>query len=291
MNLYRLLNLIFLCTVNGFFTFSGIFLNLVVVISLLKSTQLRKGTCNFMILVLSSFDLLVVVFGHPSVILSAVPWSTGDNSSAHWSTSGNDGYHLAEVGIIVSNYTQGFSIFALLTMTIDRYLALTRPLFHKVSVTRRRLLALTVAMQLLIIAVRMFRFFKYFKTVYYAAAFLLGTTSVLLLVVMNCRMFRIAVRVKRNSRAPKTQLALLKKSSTCLLAVGCFFVCITPVIVYAVLRATSAAEENTLMLIRLWGNTSLSMSSTLNCVIFFWRNEILRKEGMKLLCTRPKLRR
>jgi hypothetical protein len=29
---------------------------------------------------------------------------------------------LAEVGIIVSNYTQGFSIFALLTMTIDRYL-------------------------------------------------------------------------------------------------------------------------------------------------------------------------
>ncbi|CAB3986961.1 D(2)-like dopamine receptor, partial [Paramuricea clavata] len=259
---------------------------------MLKSTQLRKGTCNFMIFVLSSFDLLVVVFGHPSVILSAVPWSTGDNSSAHWSTPGNDGYHLAEVGIIVSNYTQGFSILALLTMTIDRYLALTRPLFHKVSVTRRRLLALTVTMQLLLIVIRMFRFFKYFKAaVYYAAAFLFGTTCMLLLVVMNCRMFSIAVWVKRNSQAPKTHLALLKKSCTCLLAVGCFFVCITPVIVYALLRATSAAQENTLMLIRLWGNTSLSMSSTLNCVIFFWRNEMLRKEGMKLLCTCPKLRR
>jgi hypothetical protein len=69
MKLYSLVNLIFLCIiVNGFFTFFGIFLNSVVIISLWRSAQLRKGTGNFMILVLSSFDLLVIIVGHPTVI-------------------------------------------------------------------------------------------------------------------------------------------------------------------------------------------------------------------------------
>jgi hypothetical protein len=45
-----------------------------------------------------------------------------------------------------------------------------------------------------------------------------------------------------------------------------------------------------LRLILLWGNTSLSMRSTWNCVIFFWRNEILRKAGAKLVssCLKPR---
>jgi hypothetical protein len=31
----------------------------------------------------------------------------------------------------------------------------------------------------------------------------------------------------------------------------------------------------------LWSNTFISLNSTFNCVIFFWRNSILRREGMK----------
>ena len=63
MDLY---SLICLCVVNGFFTLAGIFLNSVVIISLWKSSQLRRKTCYFMILVLSCFDLGVVMVGHPN---------------------------------------------------------------------------------------------------------------------------------------------------------------------------------------------------------------------------------
>ena len=280
---YRLINLMFLCTVNSIFTTAGIFLNSVVIISLRTFNSCRKGTSNFMILILSIFDLLVGIFGHPSVILSAVPWSTRDNSSAHWTTGGSDGYSLTEVGIIVSNYTQSFSMMVLLTMTIDRYLALTRPFFHKIHVTRRRLFSLTVVLQLLIIAVRMLRFFEGVKAVYYSAAFLIATVAMLLLAFMNYQMFRTAVRAKRNKQTPRVQLAQMKRNYTCVLAVACFYVCVIPIAVYALFRVASIVDEDILMLIRLWGNTSLSASSTLNCIVFFWRNEALRKEGKKLL--------
>ena len=286
MMLYRLINLIILSIVNGFFTIAGIFLNSVVVIIAWTSKSFRKGTSNFMILILSSFDLLVGIFGHPSIILSVVPWSTRDNSSAHWSTAESNKYSLTEIGIIVLNYTQSFSMIALLVMTIDRYLALTRPLFHKIHVTRRRLLSLTVALQFLLIGVRMLRFFGSHKAIYYAAAFLIATMIMLLLAYMNYGMFRIAAKAKPNKQAPKMQLVQMNKNCTCVLAVICFYVCVIPIAVYAMLRLLtdpSIVDEDTLMLIRLWGNTSLSVSSTLNCIIFFWRNEILRKEGKKLL--------
>jgi hypothetical protein len=286
MVLYRFINLILLCTVNGFFSLAGIFLNSVVIICLWKSAKLRKGTGNFMILVLSSFDLLAIVVGHPAVILITVPWSRADNSSAHWSTrSESDGYHLTEVVMYASHYTQTFTLSTLLAMTIDRYLAISQPFFHKIHVTKRRLLAISVMMQLLYIVALTFRFFKGFKAIYYGGACLIMGTEIIFLVVMNYRVFRIAAKAKRNEQASRTRLALLKKGCTCLLAVTCFFVCSTPLLVYIVLRATSTdlLSEDTLMLLRFWGSTSLGMNSTWNCVIFFWRNEILRNAGKKLL--------
>ena len=290
---FRLVNFILLCSVNGLFTFAGIFLNSVVIICLWKSAKLRKGTCNFMILVLSSFDLLAIVVGHPAVILTAVPWSTRDNSSAHWSTrSQSDGYSLTEVAILASHYTQAFSLSTLLAMTLDRYLAITRPFFHKIHVTKRRLLALSIMMQLLYIVALTFRFFKGFRAIYYGGASLTMGTEMILLFVMNCRVFRIATKAKRNEQVSRMQLAVLKKGCTCLLAVVCFFVCLTPLTVYVVLRATSTDQlsEDSLMLLRLWGSTSMGMNSTWNCVIFFWRNETLRNTGKKLLsgCLKPR---
>ncbi len=222
MELYRLINLIFLCIVNDLFEFAGIFLNSVVIISLWKSAKLRKGTANFMILVLSSYDLLVVVLGHPTVILAAVTWSIGDNSSAHWTTIRSEGYHLAEVATIVSNYTQSFSMAALLTMTIDRYMAITRPFFHKVYVTKLRLLALAVTMDFLIIGVRMFRFFEGLKAVHYTTALLISITAFLLLAFMNYRMFRIASNVKRERTSNKDSVCTFKKELY-LLAGCCLF--------------------------------------------------------------------
>jgi hypothetical protein len=38
--------------------------------------------------------------------------------------------------------------------------------------------------------------------------------------------------------------------------------------------------DRQVLLFNLWSNTFCSLNSTFNCVIFFWRNSILRREGM-----------
>jgi hypothetical protein len=60
-------SVVFLCIINIIFMVAGIFLNSVVIISLWKTSQLRKKdlVCYFMILVLSCFDLAVVTITHP----------------------------------------------------------------------------------------------------------------------------------------------------------------------------------------------------------------------------------
>jgi hypothetical protein len=34
-----------------------------------------------------------------------------------------------------------------------------------------------------------------------------------------------------------------------------------------------------------WANTIAATNSTLNCLIFFWKNDVLRGEGKKILKT------
>ena len=64
-----------ICHINIIFMVAGIFLNSVVIISLWRSSQLRKKLCYFMILVLSCFDLAVVTITHPLLIVSTIYFS------------------------------------------------------------------------------------------------------------------------------------------------------------------------------------------------------------------------
>jgi hypothetical protein len=42
-------------------------------------------------------------------------------------------------------------------------------------------------------------------------------------------------------------------------------------------------SERQFLLFSLWSATFVSLNSTFNCAIFFWRNSILRREGMKIV--------
>jgi hypothetical protein len=110
-------NAVLLCVVNVIFTFVGTFLNSVVIISLLNS-QLRRKLCYFMILVLACFDLAVVVVFHPFIIFRTY-------------------FCLLSMRFTDSNmlpflqHLFVFSLTALLTMTLERYLASVDPFFTR----------------------------------------------------------------------------------------------------------------------------------------------------------------
>ena len=108
----------------------GIFLNSLVLISLRRSSQLRRKLCYFMLQVLSLSDLVAATVTHPIFMLSTIVWSMGSYSK--------------EVEIIwrYSGFLfQGISMLALLIMSVERFTALKFPFAHQTAVTKRRLVS------------------------------------------------------------------------------------------------------------------------------------------------------
>ncbi len=122
-------SVVFLCIINTISMVFGIFLNSVVIISLWRSRQLRNKPCYFMILVLSCFDLAVVTITHPLLISSTIYFPREEIK------------RIRENGrTSIAFILNGFSMTALFTLNVERFLAITCPFFHQASVTKTRLL-------------------------------------------------------------------------------------------------------------------------------------------------------
>jgi hypothetical protein len=235
-----------------------------------------------MILVLSCFDLVVVAIAHPLLILSTILWSM-------------EIYHgeIEVTRVYTTTLLGGFSMFALLTLTIERFLALTYPFFHQTAVTKKGLLFFQAFLMATTVSASQLAHL-YEKAVVLEAVFILFLLFVF--VCLNYKMFIIAKSKRNDERVFPTGTATsrnqerkrrklnFKNISTCSLAVGCFFVCSFPRIIYSAARFTSNMPfyNRQILLFNIWSVTSLFMNSTFNCLISFWRNSILRREGTKI---------
>jgi hypothetical protein len=283
-------NAIFLCGVNVLFLFLGIFLNSLVIISLLNS-QLRKKLCYFMILVLACFDLAVVVVYHPlNITETLLSWIFANTS-----------YYPDVVYIMRHFYV--FSMTALLTMTLERYLAMLYPFFHEKSVTKTRLTIVFVSMQLpfgilslLYIAFQLNGTHKIYIELtelavtgaVFVAIFFFNYKVFCMVEILRQREivtlgnFNDSVAVNIQVKKSKVSLANV---STCLLSVVCLSVCYLPSVVLIILERTERVDrsDQTVLIIGSWLDTLLTANSTLNCLIFFYKNGTLRRHGIKIM--------
>ena len=271
-----------LCAVNILCMITGVLLNSVVIASLWKSSKHRKKLCNFMVLVLSCFDLAVVTVTHPLLILSTIYFNFGDYNELR-----------EQIRIYICVLLDGFSMWCLLMLTIERFLGIMYPIFHRTSVTKKRLLFLLG----ILTALNIIQSTMAFQNVLIPDTILVIVYLPFYLFVLfflNYKMFVVAKEKQRNNILPNIAFTTadkenrkhifdLKKVSTCFLAVMCFFVCSCPGIVISCLfsaQKISLYDKNVVPL-SLWMSTFVSMNSTFNCLIFFWKNSILRHEGMK----------
>ena len=278
-----LINAILLCFLNASIMVTGVILNSLVVICLWRSSQLRKELCYFMILVVSCFDLAVVATNHPILIFSTILWSM-EMYGAEIETA------RADLSILLG----GFSVCSMFTLNVERLLALTCPFFHHAAVTKRRLVILLVILMSVPVAVLPSLHFDRKKIGNMLIAVCLSFT-LFTFISLNYKMLNIAKSKREVQRVSPTGLTkprhqeikiIMKKFktvSTCSLAVGCIFVCFLPGIIFSLWGFASTAWNDTqVVLSKFWSNTFSAMNSTLNCVIFFWRNSILRREGIKI---------
>ena len=272
-----LINMVLLCILNIFFMIGGIILNSVVINCLRKSSQLRKKLCYFMILLLSCFDLAVVTIVHPVQILSTIFLFLGDYN-----------HRFEEMRASLCLLLNGFSMFALSALSLERFLALTYPIFHRALVTKGKLLiylALTI-----ISLVGLFPLMYYNRTIGGIVTSVYLCLFLILFVYLNYKMFLVVKSKQKEEKSDynvgrKTRKLNFKNISTCCLAVLCFFICSCPYIIYSCLGFSYMANTPYRQRLshHIWSNTFVSMNSTFNCLIFFWRNSILYREGMKIL--------
>ena len=277
-------NMLALCVVNGFFALAGIFLNSLVILSFWKSTQLRKKLCYFMILVLACSDLVVVSIIHPLLLSFAILWFT-----RHF------------IIRFIFDPFFGFSMFTLLTMNLERYWAVRHPYFHQRSITKRRLIGLLLIFWSFVVIVSIL---SHQKVVPGEIPGLTILGAIFLLILYINYQMMVTVRAIRQNDALimryysnehdslSTETGTYegrgmatKNASTCFLAIVCFFVCSCPVLVHNGIwyaRKDTFSDEIRMPFL-LWAQTFLSMNSTFNCVIFFYKTTALRCEGKKLL--------
>ena len=278
MESYYFINLIFIFAVNVFFFFSGICLNSLVILSFWRSVQLRKKLCYFMIKVLSCCDLLTVLTNSPLTIFVSMSWLTGKlDVNAKW----------PHISLSWTNVFLGFSLFALLVMNFDRYLATSYPIFHRTSVTKGRLLtllAILIIVEVILIALSANEFVISYQAHGVFLCILLFPPKLFI----NYKLFLVVRKSRKNKRiSPDIKKTFsLKNISSCLLVVACLVVLSIPGFVYIGLRINSPETRNTLdnaNLAGMWAITLSMMNCTFNCLIFYWKNKVLRTEGLKVL--------
>ena len=278
MESYYVINLIFIFAVNVFFFFSGICLNSLVILSFWRSVQLRKKLCYFMIMVLSCCDLLAVLTNNPLVTIIMMSWLTGKlDGNARW----------AHVSLRSPGIFLGFSYFALLVMNFDRYLATSYPIFHRTSVTKGRLLTLLVILIIVQITLKVMSVNDFVMS-YEVHTIILCILVIPAMLFINYKLFLVVRKSRKNKRiSPDMKKTFsLKNISSCLLVVACLVVIWIPWCVYIGLRINSPETKNTLnnaTLAGFWAITISLMNCTFNCLIFYWKNKVLRTEGLKVL--------
>ena len=279
-------NAVLLCVVNVICTIAGTILNSVVILSLWNS-QLRRKLCYFMIFILACFDLAVVVVIHPLIIIETISRWLSVDVIQDW---------VQYIYILFS-----FSLYALLTMTLERYFALVYPFFHKRMVKKSRLIATFVIFQLPFDILWMLPG-KYdrLKVIPYAVD---GFVFVLIC-ILNIKLFFLARTLRdravitlgsldRSDSEPRNNLdstkfkvafSSLGKISSCLVAVACLIICYFPYIVYlGVERSNASISEQNKFILKRWADTIGSLNSSLNCLIFFYKNSVLRRHGKNFL--------
>ena len=181
-------------------------------------------------------------------------------------------------------------------LNVERFLAISYPFLHQSVVTKARIkICLVFWITIQVGMSPLFHFYETTKNVLITVfvflllcAFVYSSYKISIIAKSKRkdeRIARVGTETDTGQERKKTTILNLKSISTCSLAVGCFFICSLPQIIFSAWRyiiTNTPWDDNQAVVFSLWCNTIVFMNSTFNCLIFFWRKSILRQEGMKI---------
>ena len=266
---------------NIFLAVSTVFLNSVTILACMRSALLNSKKSYFLIMLLSVNDLLVGLFGNGSFVLVYVAIILE--------------YRKCEVYILITltYFFTGMSIMTLFGLNIERYLSILHPFYHRTKVTKSKLLKMIAGFWLLVIALGLSRFvfakimnkmtstllvFVAFLTLYiYVAIYITVRRQPQVMIARRTNEQATEAREQEQRRNLTKWMQNIKMAKSCAIVVCLTFICNLP---YAVVVSFPKANFNSLL--GLWCFITILSVSSLNSLVLFWNNPVLRQEAKKL---------
>ena len=281
------------CVVNLVFAVVGTILNSLVLYIFWKSTKIRSKSSYFVIMLLSSADLAVATIVHSTFLLQAIKEVNGTATCA---------YKVSYLSTLY--FFTGISIATLLLLNLERYTAIIHPIWHRKRVTRPRVMFIWTILWLVIIVNTVSRLI--YRPVAEIITVILISSLCLTSLVTYASIFRVARKKKsitlcrcnalgdrancdncqREAGNMAAFLREIKMAKTYFTIIVVAFVCFLPAAIFVkgIKYPWNESEDKRLSvtIAYAWVTSLTSMNSTLNCLIFFWANKMLRSEALKL---------
>ena len=290
-----IINSIFGIIVNIIFAVAGIFLNALVVCVFWKTPKLRLKVTYFMIMVLSTIDLSVSIIVHPLHVL---------NSVAEITETAKCGYKMTyQTSAVVFS---GMSFLTFFVMNCERFLSIVHPFFHLIHVNKRRCLFISSLTWIISTVTGIAPIFaldiQSFITVL-ALIVIIGTFYIYVCIFIEAKKRRTRrdrsvsggtdeIDLSAETSRETTQGIHSKKTVSflhdiqlakmyLLVVLSSIFLNLPNAVVLAMFSERIKTVDNVVQ-VKIWTVTLVAMNSTMNCIIFFWSNKRLRKEGWRI---------
>ena len=279
-----LVNHIVACVVNVIIQIATVSLNGITVFTFWRSSRLKEKVAFYLIMVQSLLDLgLGIVAG--SVVTSFIASEIRGRPSCLW-------YYFLGRMILLSTI---LSTCISSVMCIERYMGVVHPIVHRNKVTKKLLSKCIACISLLCTIMFSVSFYKKLVFLIFSRAVIM--VCVLIAACTHIRIVFAIISSRKNgetgplnnaSSNPSQQnvkrreiLKELKLSKACFLVVLCYIVCYIPISFIGGFIVLDHYYEHALF--RTWAVTFIMLESSLNSVIFVWKNRVLRHEVKMVL--------
>ncbi len=260
-----------------------IFLNYLAVHALCKSSQLRRKTTLFLVMVLSANDLSVGIIVEPLFLFHL----------------GREIYGMEDcfgstLKKIILEFFIATSFTTFVVLNVEIYLSIMYPIFHKTKVTNRRVLTILCIIGIVtIVRTYLFAFHisKRASKLFFSSFILITLVA---LTYIHIKIFVVVYKRRRigfvsgdrssNVHGRKSFLQGVREAKSCLLVLLCTVLCFMP---SAIEDGMTETSTDMIILFNPWRSTFALTASFLNCIVFFWRNGILRKEAKSIINSFP----
>ncbi|XP_028401207.1 adenosine receptor A3-like [Dendronephthya gigantea] len=175
----------------------------------------------------------------------------------------------------------GLSLAALCALTLERYISVVHPIFHRNLLTKKTFFAYSfiasfVTLVIVPLAVASAIFYYIFCGVYAIVPVLLHAFCYIR--ILRSRRKLVPANMTRNEKGKS--LKELKLTKSCALVVLTFYVCCIP---GEILNLYYLSNIIIYRVVISWYCVALGINTVLNSVIYFWTRPALRKEAIKVV--------